>query len=73
MESELALKSTVDLFKETNNNELVSQLVTDDDSLMRAYLSHENKKGKLPLNVPASRFLADPGHMVKVMVKGIIA
>ena len=57
------------LLKETNNITFVSQLVTDDDSSIRACLSHDNKKGKLPYNVPDPRFLADSSHKVKMMEK----
>ena len=73
MESALALSMVQDTYRETYQKAFIAEMVTDDDSTMRAVLSHHDKKGKLSNDVPAPRFLADPGHRVKVMVKGIFA
>ena len=49
----------------------VEFIVSDDDSTMRAHLTHLGvvKNGKLPLDVPQPMFLCDPSHRIKVMVK----
>ena len=75
MESKLALCMVTDICRETNGAANVGELVTDDDSTMRANLKHKtnNNKGKLDDNVPEPTFLADPGHRVKVMVKKLFA
>ena len=51
----------------------VEFIVSDDDSTMRAHLSHigVHKKGMLPLDVHQPTFLCDPSHRVKVMVKEV--
>ena len=47
---------------------VVSTIVSDDDSTMRAHLRHkvdpnnDKDKGKLPPWVPEPKFLADPSH-----------
>jgi hypothetical protein len=62
-----------DTYRETYQKAFIAEMVTDDDSTMRAVLSHHDKKGKLAHDVPPPKFLADPGHRVKVMVKAIFA
>ena len=56
-----------------NKNIGVEFLVSDDDSTMRAHLQHVGtiKNGKLPLEVHQPKFLCDPSHRIKVMVKDI--
>ena len=51
----------------------VKFIVSDDDSIMRAHLTHIDvvKNGKLPLGVPQPMFLCNPLHRIKVMVKDI--
>ena len=51
----------------------VEFIVSDDDSTMRAHLSHigVHEKGMLPLDVHQPTFLCDPSHRVKVMVKEV--
>ena len=51
----------------------VEFIVSDDDSTMRAHLTHLGtvKNGKLPLDVRQPSFLCDPSHRIKVMVKNI--
>ena len=71
MESTLALRIVEGLHKSTKKKAYVQKLVTDDDSTMRSNLCHNDKKAKLNVSVPEPAFLADPGHRVKVMVKGI--
>ena len=50
-------------------------VVSDDDSTMRANLHHigTHKNGKLPILAHQPKFLCDPSHRIKVMVKDIFA
>ena len=52
---------------------VVEFIVCDNDSTIHAHLHHINiyKGGKLPLSVPQPKFLCDPSHHIKVMVKNI--
>ena len=45
MESALTLSMVDDLYSKTNGNAFVHEMVTDDDTTMRAVLCHNNKKG----------------------------
>ena len=69
MESALALSMVDDVFK--NGKAFINEIVTDDDTTMRAVVSHNKKKGRLSSDIPPPKFFADPGHRVKVMVKPI--
>ena len=53
----------------------VEFVVSDDDSTMRANLHHigTHKNGKLPTLAHQPKFLCDPSHRIKVMVKDIFA
>ena len=72
MEASAALEMVVDLAKEGIGVEFV---VSDDDSTMRANLHHigTHKNGKLPTSAHQPKFLCDPSHRIKVMVKDIFA
>ena len=71
MEAKLALELTTKLFDESKGRVYLNQIVSDDDSTMRALLKHHdnNTKGKLPPYIPQPDFLADPSHRIKVMAK----
>ena len=49
----------------------VEDLVTDDDSTLRDHCSSEENGGKLRSGVSQPKFLADPTHRTKVMVRPI--
>ena len=67
MEASAALQLILDLHSKGVGVEFI---VSDDDSTMRAHLTHVGAdKGKLPLHVPEPKFLCDPSHRIKVMVK----
>ena len=51
----------------------INELVTDDDSTMRAHLKNISNGGKLPYIINEPQFLADPSHRVKVMCKPLFA
>ena len=72
MESKVALHMVTELCLLSKNKVFVREIVTDDDTIMRANLKH-TKKGKLHDKVPDPRFLAGPSYRVKVMVKSIFA
>ena len=74
MESKVALSLTEQIFNNSNGHLYVKHLVSDDDSTMRSLLTHQNennKKGRLPEQIPAITFYADPSHRVKVMAKPV--
>ena len=49
----------------------MNEIVSGDDSTMRALLKHNtnNNKGMLPTIIPQPKFLADSFHRIKVMSK----
>ena len=50
----------------------VEFIISDDCSTMRAHLKNVGgNKGKLPLDEPKPKFLWDPSHHIKVIVKDI--
>ena len=68
MEAKLALDLLKEIYVVMNEKVRVGEIVTDDDSTLRAYCRNVCNGGKLPDNIPQPVFLADPGHRVKVMV-----
>ena len=69
MEAKPALSLTTELFDKSKARLYLNEIVSDDDSTMRALLKHQsnNDKGRLPRNIPQPDFLADPSHKIKVM------
>ena len=69
MEAQVALELCITLHDDSGYSVCVHQIVSDDDSTMRAHLQYEDnsEKGKLPTHIPIPTFLADPSHRVKVM------
>ena len=72
MECALALVMLIEINESTQKMH-INQIVTDDDTTMRSNIKHECNKAKLPLEIPKPKFLTDPGHRIKVMIKGIFS
>ena len=64
-----SLSLITELFEKTKARVYLNEIVSDDDSTMRALLKHKeyNEKGRLPPCIPQPHFLADPSHRIKVM------
>ena len=73
VECALALNMAVDVNNFTNKKAFIGEMITDDDTTIRANIKHTYQKAKLPIDVPAPRFLSDPNHRIKVMIKPIFA
>ena len=71
MESQLALDLTVQVFEESDGHVYVAEILSDDDSSMRALVQHVGGGGKLQDAIPEPEFRADPSHCIKVMSKPI--
>ena len=71
MESQVALDLTIKVFEESNGHVYVAEIVSDDDSSMRAHLQHEEEGDKLRDVIPEPLFRADLSHRIKVMTKPI--
>ena len=71
MEATAALEMVIVIYNEHNGLIFVMDIISDDDSTMRAKVSHEynNIHGKLPLHIPQPIFKADPSHRIKSMCK----
>ena len=73
--SSKAIESTTTLKLIVTFNEQgisVEYIVSDDDSVMQAHLSHiGHEKDKLPLNALEPTLLCDPSRCIKSMVKDI--
>ena len=69
MEAKLALELTTNMFNDKKGKVFLNEIVSDDDSTMRALLQHKSNhtKGILPPHISQPRFLADPSHRIKVM------
>ena len=69
MEANLALSLTGKLFDKSKARVYLNEIVSDDDSTLRALSKHQeyNEKGRLPPYIPQPHFLADPSHRIKVM------
>ena len=50
---------------------VVGALVTDNDTTLRKQCRSEDEGGKLESGVLTPRFLADPGHRIKVIGKAL--
>ena len=73
MEADAALQIYISLFQDSNKNIVLKAVVADDDSYMRALLTHKaiNPKGRLPEEMPQPEWLADSSHRTKVVAKPI--
>ena len=72
MEADGLLQAYIDLYRQSNGTLAISHVVTDDDSSMRALVSHHsamNKKGVLPVFMPEPEWLVDPSHRTKVVAQ----
>ena len=54
---------------------IIEHIVYNDDSTMRAHLSHigTHKHGMLPVHINQPVFLCDPSHRIKAMVKDVFS
>ena len=75
MEATAALDMILSMDLEYKSKIYIKNIVSDDDSTMRAKLCHPNNNihGKLPLHIVHPIFLADPGHRIKTMAKPVFA
>ena len=73
MEADAALQLYISLYQDSNKNIVLKDVVVDDDSSMRALLTHKaiNPKGRLSEEMPQPEWLADPSHRTKVVAKPI--
>ena len=72
MEADSCLDLVTRIFNNSNGNIFIKTITSDDDSTMQAVLKHEGKgKGRLNVQIPEPRWLADPTHRIKVVAKGI--
>ena len=73
MEADAALQLYINLYNGSNKNIVLKAVVVDDDSSIRALLTHKtvNPKGRLPEEMPQPEWLADPSHKTKVVAKTI--
>ena len=71
MEATAALETVIAIYNDHNGLIFIMAIISDDDSTMRAKVSHEcnNIHSKLPLHIPQPVFKADPGHRIKSMCK----
>ena len=71
MKATAALEMVVHIYDEHKGRIFVNEIIPDDDSTIRAKVSHEtsNVHGKLPAHIPAPIFKEDPGHRIKSMSK----
>ena len=78
MEADGALSLVKELDTKSKSKLYVESFVTDDDTSIRAMLSHYNndsgkRKGKLPDHIPEPKWLADPSHRTRVVARAIFA
>ena len=73
MEAALAFDFVIKIDEMFKGLVYIKEIITDDDSTMRAHLKNITNGGKLPDHILQAIFLADPSHRVKVMCKPIFA
>ena len=73
MEVDTALQLYISLYQDSNKNIVLKAVVADDDSSIRAFLTHKanNPKERLPEEIPQPEWLSDPSHRTKVVAKPI--
>ena len=71
MESSLCVRLVNEVHDTFDELVRVEALVTDDDTTLRKHCRAEEEGGKLRAGVPTPRFLADPGHRIKVIGKAL--
>ena len=73
MKADAVLQFYIILFNGSNKNIVLKAVVADDDSSMRALLTHKavNPKGRLPAEIPQPKGNADLSHRTKVVTKPI--
>ena len=73
MESTAALEMSTAIYNEHNGIIYIMVIISDDDSIMMAKVSHESKNihGELSIHIPQPNFKADPGHRIKSMCKPV--
>ena len=71
MDALLCRQMLEDLYDRTCAKVSIGDIVSDDDSTFRKHCSSASKGGKLKEGVCEPKFLADPSHRTKVMVKPV--
>ena len=71
MEASLCVTLVNEVHQTFDELVVVQALVTDDDSTLRKHCRAEDEGGKLNTGVATPRFLADPGHRIKVIGKAL--
>jgi len=67
MEVVVALELFIDLHDNSGYYIFVEAIVSNDNSTMRAHISHTIEGGKQPYHITDPQFLVDPSHCIKVM------
>ena len=70
MEASSARHLIKELCEESRGRLFAGTLVGDDDSTMKSHCSYE---GGLPTTIPEPKWLADPSHRIKVIMKPVFA
>ena len=60
-----------ELYEKTSLKVYIGDIVSDDDSTLRKHCFFESKGGKLKEEVCEPKYLVDPSHRTKVMVKPV--
>ena len=71
MEATLAKNLLLEVHESTNGRVNVGQIITDDDSTMMKHCKSVDNGGSLKIGIKEPKFLADPGHRIKVMIRSI--
>ena len=71
MEARLCVQLVEKMSSKFGGMVVLGALVTDDDSTIRSRCRNHSEGGKLSGEIPTPKFLADPGHRIKVMGKAI--
>ena len=74
MEADANIHLYKNMFYNSNKKLTLKTIVADDDSTTRALLLHMitiNKRGRLPIEIPESKWLTESSHRTKIIVKSI--
>ena len=74
MEATVALEMVIEMYYEHQGRIFVTKIISDDDSTMRAKVSHKasNVHGKLSPHISDPKYKVDPGHRIKSTSKQVL-
>ena len=71
MESKLAVRMIHDTWNKSGKKVTIGTIVADDDSTLKANTKNKNNRGLLDDDIETPKFLADPSHRIKCIIRSV--